>query len=66
EWGNDAGDNGHAMKSFPDWFLKNEPRPSKGRKTFNLWYYYRQDSPLQPAGLFGPVMLIKQEIKVKE
>jgi hypothetical protein len=60
EWGNDEGDNGRAMKSFPEWFLKNEPRPSQNRKTFNIWYYYRRDSPLQPAGLFGPVKLVKQ------
>jgi hypothetical protein len=60
EWGNDAGEQGHAMKAFPDWFVKNEPRPSQGRKAFNVWYYYRKDSPLQPAGLFGPVRIVKQ------
>ncbi|MDR3309214.1 MAG: hypothetical protein LBS80_04590 [Tannerella sp.] len=60
EWGSDQGDRGRAMKSFPEWFLKNQARPSQGRKTFNLWYYHRKDSPLQPAGLFGPVKLIKQ------
>ena len=63
EWGKDRGDEGRAMKAFPEWFLKNEPRPSKGRKTFNVWYYYRKDSPLHPAGLLGPVQLIKEIIK---
>jgi hypothetical protein len=63
EWGQDRGELGRAMKAFPDWFVKGEPRPSQGRKTFNIWYYYRQASPLQPAGLIGQVQLIKQEVK---
>ncbi|MDR1562820.1 MAG: hypothetical protein LBS54_07045 [Dysgonamonadaceae bacterium] len=62
EWGNDEGENGRAIKAFPEWFLENKPRPSN-RKTFNIWYYYRQDSPLQPAGLFGPVKVIKQSVR---
>lgn len=63
EWGEDRGiDKGRAMKSFPDWFINNTPRPSEGRKTFNLWYYYRKDSPLNPAGLVGPVRIIEQEV----
>jgi len=61
EWGSDQGEQGRAMKAFPDWFLKNEPRPSTGRRTFNVWYYHRKDSPLFPAGLFGPVKLIVAE-----
>lgn len=63
EWGQDRGDQGRAMKSFPDWFLNDEPRPSQGRKTFNIWYYYRADSPLSPAGLLGPVRLIKEHVE---
>jgi hypothetical protein len=63
EWGTDRGNEGRAMKAFPEWFLKNQPRPSKGRKTFNVWYYYRKDSALHPAGLFGPVRLIKEDIR---
>ncbi|MDR0393941.1 MAG: hypothetical protein LBH77_02160 [Tannerella sp.] len=59
EWGQERGEEGRAMKAFPDWFLQNKPRPSKGRKTFNVWYYYKKDSPLHPAGLLGPVQLIK-------
>lgn len=58
EWGSDRGvDKGHAMKAYPDWFLKNEQRPSQGRKAFTVWYYYRDNSALQPAGLVGPVKL---------
>ncbi|MDR1724051.1 MAG: hypothetical protein LBR84_08975 [Tannerella sp.] len=60
EWGSDQGERGRAMLAFPDWFVKNEPRPSKGRVGFNVWYYYRKDSPLKPAGLFGPVKLVGQ------
>lgn len=58
EWGEDRGEAmGRAMKSFPEWFLKGEPRPSKDRKAFVIWSYFRKDSPLQPAGLVGPVTL---------
>jgi hypothetical protein len=63
EWGQDRSDEGRAMKAFPDWFLKNTPRPSKERKTFNVWYYFKKDSPLYPAGLLGPVQLIKENIR---
>jgi hypothetical protein len=64
EWGTDRGEKmGRAMKAYPDWFINNRPRPSQGRKTFNIWYYFRKDSPLQPAGLIGPVQIIRQEAK---
>jgi hypothetical protein len=59
EWGNDRGENlGRAMLAYPDWFINNQPRPLQGRKTFSVWYYYRKDSPLKPAGLVGPVKLV--------
>ncbi|MBV5283599.1 MAG: hypothetical protein JZU53_14355 [Paludibacter sp.] len=66
DWGTDRGvDRGHAMKAYPDWFLKNEKRPSQGRKAFTVWYYYRDNSPLQPAGLVGPVKLVSMgEVKL--
>jgi hypothetical protein len=51
-----------AMKSLPEWFVKNQPRPVKERKTFIPWYYFNKDSPLYPAGLLGPVKLLKQEV----
>lgn len=60
EWGEDRGEKGHAMKAYPDWFLKKQPRPEKNRKCFVVWYYHRKDTPLQPAGLVGPVMLVPE------
>ncbi|MDR1524027.1 MAG: hypothetical protein LBS79_02065, partial [Tannerella sp.] len=63
EWGTDRGDKmGRAMKAYPDWFINSQPRPSQGRKTFNIWYYFRKDSPLQPAGLIGPVRIVRQTV----
>jgi hypothetical protein len=66
EWGDDRGENlGRAMLAYPDWFINNQPRPSQNRKTFSVWYYYRKDSPLKPAGLVGPVRLVNVlEIKM--
>lgn len=63
EW-EDRGGTRRAMKAFPDWFIKKQARPSKERKTFNICYYHRKDSPLQPAGLMGPVRLIEQNVKI--
>jgi len=61
EWGKDRGEKmGRAMLAYPDWFVKDQPRPSQGRKTFSVWNYYRQDSPLKPAGLLGPVRLVTE------
>lgn len=66
EWGMDRGEAmGRAIKGFPDWFMKDQPRPSKERKTFVIWSYFRKDSALQPSGLVGPVELTFQEIANK-
>lgn len=63
EWGKDRGEKmGRAMLAYPDWFVKNQPRPSQGRKTFSIWYYYLKDSPLKPAGLVGPVRLVNESV----
>ena len=51
---------GQQLKEFPEWFLKGEPRPSKGRYTFVTWNYFNKDSKLVPAGLLGPVRLLYQ------
>lgn len=48
---------GYYLKEFPDWFLKNEPRPTKDRLTFTTWNYFEKDAPLVPSGLTGPVRL---------
>lgn len=58
EWGSDRGEKlGRAILAYPEWFLHNSPRPSKERKTFSIWHYYRKHSPLKPAGLLGPVKI---------
>ena len=51
---------GKYLKAFPDWFLKNEPRPSKGRYCFTTWNYFTKDSPLIPSGLMGPVRIMAE------
>ncbi|MFD1316406.1 glycosyl hydrolase [Namhaeicola litoreus] len=40
---------------MPDWYVNNEPRPSGKRTTFTTAPFYKQDSPLMPSGLLGPV-----------
>jgi hypothetical protein len=60
-WGDDRGEKmGRAMLAYPDWFVMNQPRPAQGRRTFSVWYYYRQGSPLKAAGLVGPVRLVTE------
>lgn len=49
------------LKEFPDWFLKNQARPSKGRFCFTTWNYFKKDSPLIPSGLLGPVRITREE-----
>ncbi len=49
---------GYFLKEFPDWFLKDEQRPSKERLTFTTWNYFDKYSPLEPSGLLGPVRLV--------
>lgn len=51
-------DSGKFLKAFPDWFLNNQPRPSKGRYGFTTWNYFTKESPLIPSGLIGPVRLM--------
>ena len=57
--------NGGPLKSFPDWFVKNEPRPSPGRFTFTTWNYFTKNSPLVPSGLLGPVTVDTSSFTVK-
>ena len=59
EFGTDRGaDRGRALKAYPDWFVKNQPRPETNRLAFVNWFYHRKDTPLIPSGLLGPVKLI--------
>jgi hypothetical protein len=48
------------LKEFPEWFLKHEPRPSKGRYTFTTWNYFSKDKTLTPSGLMGPVRVVSE------
>lgn len=48
---------GRFLKEFPDWWLKKQARPSKGRYCFTTWNYFTKDSPLLPSGLLGPVKI---------
>jgi hypothetical protein len=52
---------GKYLKAFPDWFLNNQPRPSKGRYCFTTWNYFTKDSPLISSGLMGPVEILAEE-----
>jgi len=52
---------GKCLKRFPEWFLKNQPRPSKGRYCFTTWNYFDKNDPLISSGLMGPVRLLKVE-----
>lgn len=57
------GERGHggSLKEFPDWFLKQQPRPSSGRFCFTTWNYFTKNSPLVPSGLIGPVRLVRPD-----
>jgi hypothetical protein len=48
---------GGNLARWPEWLLKGEPRPSKGRFTFTTWKHFEKNSPLLPSGLLGPVTL---------
>jgi len=49
-------DDGIKNGKWPDWLLKGKPRPS-ARYTFTTYNPYKQDSPLTPSGLIGPVTI---------
>jgi alpha-L-rhamnosidase len=51
---------GYFLKEFPDWFLRDEPRPVKERLTFTTWNYFTKDSPLESSGLMGPVLVLAE------
>jgi hypothetical protein len=52
---------GYFMKELPQWFLKDEPRPSKERYTFTTWnYFHKPDQALVPSGLLGPVRVMTE------
>lgn len=51
------GKDGNLLR-WPEWLVKNEPRPSKGRYSFATWRHFTKDSPLLPSGLLGPVRIL--------
>lgn len=55
------GNAGGYLREFPDWFLNNQPRPSKNRYCFTTWNYFTKDSPLVSSGLLGPVRIVTEE-----
>ena len=58
EWEGFRDFGGRCLKTYPDWFVKNQPRPSQGRKCFVTYNYFKKDAALLPAGLLGPVQWI--------
>jgi hypothetical protein len=49
---------GQSLMEFPEWLIKNQPRPSAERTSFATWKYYTKKSPLLRSGLIGPVKII--------
>ena len=54
---------GRPLKRIPDFVLRNTERPSKGRVGFSTWNYFGVNSPLQDAGLIGPVTIEKYRMR---
>jgi hypothetical protein len=49
-------DDGVQGGRWPEWILNGTPRPSQ-RFTFTTHRFYKEDDPLQPSGLLGPVTI---------
>ncbi|MCX7007381.1 MAG: glycosyl hydrolase, partial [Kiritimatiellaeota bacterium] len=52
------------IRAWPDWVVKNQPRPEPRRQTFFTWKHWAKDDALLSAGLLGPVILQAQESAV--
>jgi hypothetical protein len=50
---------GGNLLRLPDWVVKNEPRPSKGRYAFSTWKHFTKESALLSSGLLGPVQILR-------
>jgi len=48
---------GGGIRAWPDWLLKNQPRPEPRRQTFFTWKHWNKDDALLPSGLLGPVTI---------
>jgi hypothetical protein len=67
EWEGFRDFGGRCLKTYPEWFVKNQPRPSQGRKCFVTYNYFKKDNPLFPAGLLGPVqVIVENEVSTKQ
>jgi len=67
EWEGFRDFGGRCLKKYPEWFVKNQPRPSQGRKCFVTYNYFKKDNPLFPAGLLGPVqVIVENEVSAKQ
>ena len=42
---------------FPEWYIRNEPKPLSQRVSFPAYQYYNADSELLESGLIGPATL---------
>jgi len=51
---------GGGLAEWPEWLLKNQPRPT-GRITFSTWKHWTAKDELLPSGLIGPVRLQQAE-----
>jgi hypothetical protein len=56
EWLPAQGELGQPLARWPEWLLKNQPRPT-GRKAFAAWKHWKRDDRLLESGLRGPVVL---------
>ena len=45
------------IRAWPEWLLKNQPRPEPRRQTFFTWKHWTKDDALLPSGLLGPVTI---------
>ncbi|MCX6326940.1 MAG: glycosyl hydrolase [Bacteroidia bacterium] len=50
------------ITNIPSWFQNGEPKPGSERILFSTWRHFSEDSPLQEAGLLGPVQLVTSKI----
>jgi len=51
---------GWRLKEWPQWLVKNQPRPS-GRIAFASWRFYDGSETIPDSGLIGPVRLYTVE-----
>lgn len=45
------------IPAWPEWLLRDQPRPDPRRQTFAAFKHWKKDDSLLPSGLLGPVLL---------